>query len=107
MKLSEAVITLLTLWTCSFSISHDMKDSLLELFLRDFTKKKNHKDQILYQAIMVIFGTQTPKPETISSFIDHYADWMMGIYANTPRILLGEVTVVEVILDQVIKETWL
>lgn len=98
MKESKALIIILVSWSLVRSW-RDFSDAL---------------DQIRYNgnvndihALTVFFGTAVPGKNTMDDFQIKYQDWVWEIEDKTKEILLGNITVEQVILDRIVKETWL
>jgi hypothetical protein len=61
----------------------------------------------LCTAFLVYMGKQCPDSDELTPFIDKYGDWMLAVREKWVSIMIGEITMEEVLFDQVIKETWL
>lgn len=68
---------------------------------------QEHGDHKTKAALLVFFGTQSPDYSVLNHFFEVYKDWVDAIADQAGEIALGFITLDEVILDQVTKETWL
>ena len=96
MKPSEALMILLIEWAWS-SFGDESEDCIYDLFLDEINSK--NKDLPEHEAKMVWFGTYQPEDDEISIFMEKYRNYMMAIYHNRQKIMLGEVLIETILIE--------
>jgi len=101
---AEALKKIIILWVIFYE---KMQKESVHVLHNMYINKTLISTVQLNAASIVVFGTQHPKYEELTLFIDKYGDWMIAIHESMASLLAGEITFEEIIFIQSAQETWL